>query len=441
MEKTINYTEVGNFWNGKVVIRELKKYTDERGMVAEIFRTDSDLNFDSKMCYISDTNPLVLRGPHEHKDQKDVFISWGDNARMIYQMYNPAEPQEVKYFVTEPNKIYSVTVERGIIHSYRNISATPIKTLNFPDQLYKGLDKKSEIDEIRHEDKITPTHNIWIFGAGGRLGNAFVKSLFKNMGYHKYHVIPIYEKFENNKDGLKKLNDTLEEIAKNKNNIIVNCIAKTNVHDEKSDFNYENFLLPKFLSEFCVKQKIHIVNFSTDYIYQTGAISPYTRSKILFETWLATALEDENMWGYLLSDIKKYIKVIRVANLFSKDKEDTRTLINKIFAKIKEGGITIPKDLTIMPTSVEALSQFIIDTYLFEIDGKNQVVEISGKAYNFFEFKNKFFGDMKCDIKENEHAKVKNNTELFLNNDYYQEIDCDSDIIEKLQTIKDENGR
>lgn len=70
MEKTINYTEIDNFWNGKVIIREIKKYTDDRGMVGEIFRIDSDINHDSKMCYISDTNSLVLRGPHEHLHQR-----------------------------------------------------------------------------------------------------------------------------------------------------------------------------------------------------------------------------------------------------------------------------------------------------------------------------------------------------------------------------------
>jgi len=434
MEKTIDYKELYNFWNGAVIVREIKKYLDPRGMVGEIFRIDSDINHDATMCYISETEPFVLRGPHEHHDQSDVFITWGDDNRMIYQLYNK-KTNEMKYFITEPNKIYSVTVRPGIVHSYRNVSTNKIKTLNFPDKLYKGFNKKEIIDEIRHEDIVIPTRNIWVFGANGRLGSELTKQLFDNMGYHTYNVIPILDKFSNDKDGMTQLSIVLKNVLENKkpDDIIINCMAKTNVQEIESNFTFVNFHLPKYLTEFCVKNKIYLINFSTDYVFQTGELSNYTKSKMLYENWLSNIADDDGvLQGYRLADIKKYIKVIRTANLFSLKNTDTHNIINKILAKKEERKITIPYGLLIMPTSVESLSKFLNEKYITNLDKYNQYIGISGKAYTFQEFKDNF---LNCDITvvEFENNKMQNNSNLFLNGEFYYEINCDADITKKCE--------
>ncbi len=64
-----------------VVVYKLKKYPDERGWLAELFRHD-DLNeeFFPVMSYISFTKPGVQRGPHEHVDQADLFCFIGPST-------------------------------------------------------------------------------------------------------------------------------------------------------------------------------------------------------------------------------------------------------------------------------------------------------------------------------------------------------------------------
>ena len=59
-----------------VIIKKLEKYTDERGWLAEIYRSD-EFNFKPAMSYISITRNGIIRGPHEHKFQSDCFVFLG----------------------------------------------------------------------------------------------------------------------------------------------------------------------------------------------------------------------------------------------------------------------------------------------------------------------------------------------------------------------------
>ena len=61
-----------------VVIKEIKKFTDDRGWLCEIFRKD-ELAEDifPAMSYVSMTKPGVARGPHEHVRQIDLFCFLG----------------------------------------------------------------------------------------------------------------------------------------------------------------------------------------------------------------------------------------------------------------------------------------------------------------------------------------------------------------------------
>ena len=57
-----------------VVIQPFRKFVDERGWLTEIFRHDElPVWFRPEMSYVSVTNPGVLRGPHEHVNQADLF--------------------------------------------------------------------------------------------------------------------------------------------------------------------------------------------------------------------------------------------------------------------------------------------------------------------------------------------------------------------------------
>jgi dTDP-4-dehydrorhamnose 3,5-epimerase len=46
----------------------------------------------------------------------------------------------------------AIIIPAGVVHAYKNIGGVPGWSLNFPNSLYGGVGRKSEIDEIRYED-------------------------------------------------------------------------------------------------------------------------------------------------------------------------------------------------------------------------------------------------------------------------------------------------
>jgi dTDP-4-dehydrorhamnose 3,5-epimerase len=53
--------------------------------------------------------------------------------------------------VGEDNPV-TVLVPPRVVHAYKCISKNKGLVVNLPDKLYAGLQKKQEVDEIRHED-------------------------------------------------------------------------------------------------------------------------------------------------------------------------------------------------------------------------------------------------------------------------------------------------
>jgi dTDP-4-dehydrorhamnose 3,5-epimerase len=141
-----------------VVIEKLIIFSDERGFLVETFRIDSlpdDLQ--PVMSYVSYTKPGVARGPHEHKNQTDIFCFIEPGNFKIKLWDNRKESKTYRCYMEivggKDNPI-RIIVPPGVVHGYRNISEEADgMVLNYPDKLYRGWDKKEEADEIRHEDK------------------------------------------------------------------------------------------------------------------------------------------------------------------------------------------------------------------------------------------------------------------------------------------------
>ena len=141
-----------------VIIEKLIKFSDERGFLLETFRKD-DLpdNLQPVMSYVSYTRPGVVRGPHEHLKQTDIFCFIEPGNFKIKLWDNRKKSKTFGYCMEiiggEDNPI-SVIVPPGVVHGYKNISPeTDGMVLNYPDKLYRGWDRKEEVDEIRHEEK------------------------------------------------------------------------------------------------------------------------------------------------------------------------------------------------------------------------------------------------------------------------------------------------
>lgn len=138
-----------------VRVTPFKKFIDERGWLAEIFRHDElEREFHPAMAYISVTNPGVLRGPHEHVDQADLFAWVGPGDFKVTLWDNRSDSptfgnrMELAMGLNNPG---AVIVPKGVVHCYRCISVEPGWVLNCPNRLFAGQDKREPIDEIRHE--------------------------------------------------------------------------------------------------------------------------------------------------------------------------------------------------------------------------------------------------------------------------------------------------
>jgi dTDP-4-dehydrorhamnose 3,5-epimerase len=136
-----------------VIVKPLKRYTDARGWLIELFRDDElPDGFEPTMGYLSLTHPGVARGPHEHREQSDGFAFLSGTFE-ITLWENRAGQERVKQVLIagEADPIFLV-VPPGVVHAYRNIGPEDATVLNFPDRLYAGWGKKETVDEIRHEE-------------------------------------------------------------------------------------------------------------------------------------------------------------------------------------------------------------------------------------------------------------------------------------------------
>jgi dTDP-4-dehydrorhamnose 3,5-epimerase len=143
-------------WLARAVI-----HSDERGWLSEVFRVDW---FERKplitgqpmMGYVSVTLPGVMRGPHEHREQTDLFVFLGPaDFRVVLwdnrsNSWSAGKRLELKLGGGNPELLI---VPPGVVHAYQNIGDVPGWVLNFPDRLYRGWGGSSEADEIRYEEQ------------------------------------------------------------------------------------------------------------------------------------------------------------------------------------------------------------------------------------------------------------------------------------------------
>ena len=139
--------------------KQLQAYTDMRGTLTELFRRDwlDGLGNDllPQMAYVSITKPGIARGPHEHREQTDIFAFMGQGCFRIWlwdaRKSSPTFGSQM-VFEAGVERPTVVIVPPCVVHGYKNISAENGMVLNFPNRLYAGYGKSSPVDEIRHED-------------------------------------------------------------------------------------------------------------------------------------------------------------------------------------------------------------------------------------------------------------------------------------------------
>lgn len=139
-----------------VKVRPLKKFVDERGWLCELFRHDEwEPDAHPVMSYLSVTLPGVVRGPHEHEDQSDLFCFIGpSNFKVVMWDNRPSSPtyQTKQVVFAGLDSPQAVFIPPGVVHAYKNVGTETGTVINCPNRLFMGEGKQSPIDEIRHED-------------------------------------------------------------------------------------------------------------------------------------------------------------------------------------------------------------------------------------------------------------------------------------------------
>ena len=145
-----------------VVVKKLSLYEDHRGWLTEAYRSD-ETPYKPEMAYVSFTKHNKMRGPHEHRKQSDFFIFTGPGKFIVYLWDNrklsPTYKEKAKLVAGE--EPISILIPPGVVHAYKCISKTGGFNVNFPNMLYKGKDKKEEVDEIRHESDPSTEFKEW----------------------------------------------------------------------------------------------------------------------------------------------------------------------------------------------------------------------------------------------------------------------------------------
>ncbi len=137
-----------------IIINQLNKYADERGWVCEFFRNDES-DYRPVMLYASVTKPGVIRGPHEHEFQSDLFVFPGPGRFEVHlwdrRRGSRTNGEYMMFEAGEDNPV-TILVPPGVVHGYKCVSDCPAHSFNLPDKLYRGEGKKEAVDEIRWEN-------------------------------------------------------------------------------------------------------------------------------------------------------------------------------------------------------------------------------------------------------------------------------------------------
>lgn len=141
----------------------IRKFEDNRGWLAELFRTDElQIDLHPAMAYLSETGPHVVRGPHEHRDQTDLFAFIAGKVKLyLWDARSNSSTYGIRSIIEvgEENPVIAI-VPPGIVHAYQNLADSPVLILNFPNRLYAGPGRTEPVDEIRHEDQTDSPYQL-----------------------------------------------------------------------------------------------------------------------------------------------------------------------------------------------------------------------------------------------------------------------------------------
>uniref|UniRef100_A0A7C4CB74 dTDP-4-dehydrorhamnose 3,5-epimerase n=1 Tax=candidate division WOR-3 bacterium TaxID=2052148 RepID=A0A7C4CB74_UNCW3 len=144
-----------------VFLARVERHEDARGWLVETFRTDwleaaGLAPARPQMAYVSLTRPGVVRGPHAHSEQTDLFAFIGPSDFKVFLWDNRAGSAvfgrrlTLVLGETAPGLLL---VPPGVVHAYRNVGRIDGLVMNYPNRLFAGPGRAGPVDEIRYEDR------------------------------------------------------------------------------------------------------------------------------------------------------------------------------------------------------------------------------------------------------------------------------------------------
>jgi dTDP-4-dehydrorhamnose 3,5-epimerase len=133
-----------------IIIKEFRQFDDNRGWLAELFRSDDPGEYRPEMGYVSLTYPGIVRGPHEHMEQTDYFCFLGTFSLYLWDNRKDSPTYGNKKVIKDADRLVLI-VPPGIVHAYKNSGERDGMVLNFPDKLFAGWGRKEKVDEVRYE--------------------------------------------------------------------------------------------------------------------------------------------------------------------------------------------------------------------------------------------------------------------------------------------------
>jgi len=209
---------------------------------------------------------------------------------------------------------------------------------------------------------------ILITGASGHLGSELMFALQKT---YKCEAINRNLLFNERKK------DLFSFISKKSPDFIINCAAVVGL--KKAQSNYKaaheiNSLLPKKLVELSKKKKFHLIQISTNSVFE-GVKSTYNR----YEN---TNPKPQSTYGitkflgekYVQSNIKNST-ILRISNLYSSKIQFKSNILNKIYSDIYKNNVTIKRNEIISPVSTDSVVKAIKDIIINKATGTFHCVD------------------------------------------------------------------
>jgi len=122
--------------------------------------------------------------------------------------------------------------------------------------------------------------DILIFGKNGQVGSAIIEEL-QNY-YRQYFSFQAYSSLDIDFSNLQALEIFLEKI-KIKPKIIINCVAYTNVdkaEEQKELADLINNQALKIIANYCQKNQIMLIHYSTDYVFNGSGDKPFKEDDV-----------------------------------------------------------------------------------------------------------------------------------------------------------------